>query len=106
MGFLQELNHACSHQCLADAGRPGRCVVTPLARYLPRSPWHTTRGRCRGGADSRWRLRRGKQQREVGTGYFDLVNVAVSGAGAPTAAMAGSTEALQFQRSPRLVAAE
>src|SRR5580704_7975215 len=38
-----------------------------------------------------------RHQREVGTGYFDLLNVAVSGAGAPTAAMAGSTEALQFQ---------
>ena len=47
-----------------------------------------------------------RHQREVGTGYFDLLNVAVSGAGAPTAAMAGSTEALQFQRSPRLAAAE
>jgi isocitrate lyase len=47
-----------------------------------------------------------RHQREVGTGYFDLLNVAVSGAGAATAAMAGSTEALQFQRSPRLAAAE
>ncbi|MFZ1091445.1 MAG: isocitrate lyase, partial [Xanthobacteraceae bacterium] len=47
-----------------------------------------------------------RHQREVGTGYFDLLNVAVSGAGSPTAAMAGSTEALQFQRSPRLAAAE
>lgn len=47
-----------------------------------------------------------RHQREVGTGYFDLLNVAVSGVGAPTAAMAGSTEALQFQRSPRLAAAE
>jgi isocitrate lyase len=47
-----------------------------------------------------------RHQREVGTGYFDLVNTAVFGASAPTAAMAESTEAMQFQRSPQLVAAE
>jgi isocitrate/methylisocitrate lyase len=47
-----------------------------------------------------------QHQREVGTGYFDLVNTAVAGAGASTTAMEESTEALQFQRSPRLAAAE
>jgi isocitrate/methylisocitrate lyase len=47
-----------------------------------------------------------RHQREVGTGYFDQVNTAVAGAGASTTAMEESTEALQFQRSPRLAAAE
>jgi isocitrate lyase len=47
-----------------------------------------------------------RHQREVGTGYFDLVNMAVSGASAPTVAMAESTEALQFRRTPQLAAAE
>jgi isocitrate lyase len=46
-----------------------------------------------------------RHQRVVGTGYFDLVNAAVSGAGASTAAMAESTEALQFERQ-QLAAAE
>jgi isocitrate lyase len=47
-----------------------------------------------------------RHQREVGTGYFDLVNMAVSGAGASTAAMTASTEASQFERCPQRVAAE
>jgi isocitrate lyase len=47
-----------------------------------------------------------RHQREVGTGYFDLVNTAISGAGASTTAMKESTEALQFQNSPHLAAAE
>jgi isocitrate lyase len=47
-----------------------------------------------------------RHQREVGTGYFDLVNTAVAGGGASTTAMEESTEALQFQHSARLVAAE
>ena len=47
-----------------------------------------------------------RHQREVGTGYFDLVNMAVSGAGVPTTAMAGSTEALQFRPTSGLAAAE
>ena len=47
-----------------------------------------------------------RHQREVGTGYFDLVNIVVSGAGASTTAMAGSTEASQFGNSRRLAAAE
>jgi isocitrate lyase len=37
-----------------------------------------------------------KHQREVGTGYFDRVRDAITGGGASTAAMAGSTETAQF----------
>jgi isocitrate lyase len=37
-----------------------------------------------------------RHQREVGTGYFDLVSIAVSGADASTTAMQGSTETSQF----------
>jgi isocitrate/methylisocitrate lyase len=47
-----------------------------------------------------------RHQREVGTGYFDLVNTAIGGAGASTTAMKESTEAVQFQHSPQLAAAE
>jgi isocitrate lyase len=47
-----------------------------------------------------------RHQREVGTGYFDLVSLAVSGAGASTTAMNESTEASQFRREQQLVAAE
>ena len=47
-----------------------------------------------------------RHQREVGTGYFDLVSMAVSGAGTSTAAMAQSTEASQFQSCHHQVAAE
>ena len=47
-----------------------------------------------------------RHQREVGTGYFDLVNTTVAGGSASTGALAGSTEASQFQQGPRLVAAE
>jgi len=47
-----------------------------------------------------------RHQREIGTGYFDLLNMAASGASAATVAMAESTEALQFRRTPRLAAAE
>ena len=38
-----------------------------------------------------------RHQREVGTGYFDLVAQAVSGGKSSTTALAGSTEAEQFQ---------
>jgi isocitrate/methylisocitrate lyase len=38
-----------------------------------------------------------KHQHEVGTGYFDAVSMAVSGGAASTAALAGSTEAAQFE---------
>jgi isocitrate lyase len=37
-----------------------------------------------------------KHQREVGTGYFDLVSEAVSGGTSSTTALTGSTEAEQF----------
>ena len=37
-----------------------------------------------------------KHQREVGTGYFDAVSLAISGGKASTTAMAGSTETEQF----------
>jgi isocitrate lyase len=39
-----------------------------------------------------------RHQREVGTGYFDAVAEVISGAGASTLAMAGSTEHAQFAR--------
>jgi isocitrate lyase len=47
-----------------------------------------------------------RHQREVGTGYFDLVSLAVSGGGACTTAMQESTETSQFHSEPHLVAAE
>ncbi|MBI5543919.1 MAG: isocitrate lyase, partial [Deltaproteobacteria bacterium] len=47
-----------------------------------------------------------RHQREVGTGYFDLVTEIVSGGAASTKALVGSTEAAQFQVSDRLAAAE
>jgi isocitrate lyase len=37
-----------------------------------------------------------RHQREVGTGYFDAVSLAISGGTASTTAMAGSTETAQF----------
>ncbi|MDF2115976.1 isocitrate lyase [Roseiarcaceae bacterium H3SJ34-1] len=40
-----------------------------------------------------------RHQREVGTGYFDAVAMAISGGKSSTTAMAGSTEAEQFQSS-------
>ncbi len=39
-----------------------------------------------------------KHQREVGTGYFDAVTMALSGGMSSTVAMAGSTETAQFQK--------
>jgi len=48
-----------------------------------------------------------RHQREVGTGYFDAVNLAITGGAASTTAMAESTEARQFvEEEPRLSAAE
>ncbi len=41
-----------------------------------------------------------KHQREVGTGYFDLVTQIVSGGTASTTALAGSTEKAQFYTAP------
>jgi isocitrate lyase len=37
-----------------------------------------------------------RHQREVGTGYFDEVNLVISGGASSTTALAGSTEAEQF----------
>jgi len=45
-----------------------------------------------------------RHQKEVGTGYFDLLNEVISGAGAATSAMTESTEASQFQRPPMMAA--
>ncbi len=47
-----------------------------------------------------------RHQREVGTGYFDAVAMAISGGTSSTTAMSGSTEAAQFATKPRAVAAE
>ena len=48
-----------------------------------------------------------RHQREVGTGYFDAVAVAISAGKSSTTAMAGSTETAQFHGSePRREAAE
>jgi isocitrate lyase len=41
-----------------------------------------------------------KHQREVGTGYFDKVSMAISGGRASTLAYGGSTEAEQFEKKP------
>ena len=40
-----------------------------------------------------------RHQREVGTSYFDAVSMAITGGGASTTAMAGSTETAQFDKS-------
>jgi isocitrate lyase len=42
-----------------------------------------------------------RHQREVGTGYFDLVNMTITGGSASTTAMSESTETAQFD-SPRI----
>jgi isocitrate lyase len=47
-----------------------------------------------------------RHQREVGTGYFDAVAVAISAGKSSTTAMAGSTETEQFHDKPKAVAAE
>ena len=47
-----------------------------------------------------------RHQREVGTGYFDAVSVAITGGQSSTTAMKESTEADQFGRKPKLQAAE
>ena len=40
-----------------------------------------------------------RHQREVGTGYFDKVNLTLSGGNASTTAMGESTETAQFKAS-------
>jgi isocitrate lyase len=47
-----------------------------------------------------------RHQREVGTGYFDAVAMAISAGKSSTTAMAGSTEHDQFHAKPRREAAE
>jgi isocitrate lyase len=47
-----------------------------------------------------------RHQREVGTGYFDRVSIAISGAKASTTALGESTETAQFVRNCDLAAAE
>jgi 2-methylisocitrate lyase-like PEP mutase family enzyme len=47
-----------------------------------------------------------RHQREVGTGYFDLVAEVVSAGTSSTKALEGSTEAAQFQDADRLAAAQ
>lgn len=47
-----------------------------------------------------------RHQREVGTGYFDLVSTTISSGQSSTTALADSTEAAQFKSSPRAQAAE
>jgi len=47
-----------------------------------------------------------RHQREVGTGYFDAVSMAISAGKSSTTAMAGSTEAEQFHVRPKAIAAE
>jgi isocitrate lyase len=47
-----------------------------------------------------------KHQREVGTGYFDKVLNTISGGMASTGALAGSTEAEQFQTRAQFVSAD
>jgi isocitrate lyase len=45
-----------------------------------------------------------KHQREVGTGYFDAVSLAISGGKSSTTAMKGSTETEQFHEATPPVA--
>ena len=45
-----------------------------------------------------------RHQREVGTGYFDAVAMAISGGKSATTAMAGSTETEQFSRGRKVTA--
>ncbi|MGL4635650.1 MAG: isocitrate lyase [Beijerinckiaceae bacterium] len=47
-----------------------------------------------------------RHQREVGTGYFDAVSVAISGGKSSTTAMAGSTETEQFHGNQNTPAAK
>ena len=43
-----------------------------------------------------------RHQREVGTGYFDAVSVAIKGGASSTTALADSTEAAQFRKQTAL----
>ena len=46
-----------------------------------------------------------RHQREVGTGYFDLINLTISGGSTSTIALSESTESAQFHRPDVSVAA-
>jgi isocitrate lyase len=46
-----------------------------------------------------------RHQREVGTGYFDLISMTITGGRASTAAMEGSTERTQFVGATEILAA-
>jgi isocitrate lyase len=46
-----------------------------------------------------------RHQREVGTGYFDMVNLTINGGSTSTTALSGSTENAQFRRPEGLAAA-
>ena len=46
-----------------------------------------------------------RHQREVGTGYFDLVNLTINGGSTSTTALSESTENAQFHRRAELAAA-
>jgi isocitrate lyase len=45
-----------------------------------------------------------RHQREVGTGYFDLVNLTINGGSTSTTALSESTENVQFRRPEGLAA--
>jgi isocitrate lyase len=45
-----------------------------------------------------------RHQREVGTGYFDLISMAISGGQASTTAMQESTEQAQFAGAEEILA--
>jgi isocitrate lyase len=47
-----------------------------------------------------------RHQREVGTGYFDCISIAISGTRASTTALEDSTETARFVRNRQLAAAE
>jgi isocitrate lyase len=47
-----------------------------------------------------------RHQREVGTGYFDRISIAITGGRSSTTAMEHSTETAQFKPGPKLHAAE
>ena len=99
-------------QVPARAGRDGLQVPVRHARRLPRAELQHVRARARLPRPRAWRPTRELQQtrfarerdgytatrhqREVGTGYFDLVAEAVSAGQASTLALAESTEAQQF----------
>jgi isocitrate lyase len=71
------------------------CFLANIGVICRRSPF-------RGPA---WGYTATRHQREVGTGYFDAVTVAVTGGAASTTTMGASTETAQFKK-PAAEAAE